>query len=245
MYSTRGCAGGDRQTAAGTFARVVRRATARQNAGMAHITDGDTGHEAAFEARLRDWLRTDAGVSEWRRLARLDEETALVSKFEEGFAPRLHQLLDALPELLDEPVVLAAYSAEVERAAPATPRVDAWDSAMRGLLRDACARLGITEEDNQQAFVRVGVDSVRAILDSVLWTVPSVGEAYAPVDGERAAYLDVVRAFAGRDFFTRNYGLFEEHLVQNHCPGSAYARVMLAQAWRACTGTEPPSSADA
>jgi hypothetical protein len=201
----------------------------------------DTTHEAAFEARLRDWLRTDAGVSEWRRLARLDDDTALVSKFEEGFAPRLHALLDALPEILDERAVLDAYAIEVERAAPGTSRLEAWDRAMRGLLRDACARLGITEEDDQQAFVRVGVDSVRAVLESVLWTGPTVEETYEPAEGERAAYLDLVRAFAGRDFFTRTYGRFEDHLVQNHCPGSAYARVMLAQAWRVCTGTEPPA----
>ena len=197
---------------------------------------------AAIEARLRDWLHADAGVTDWRRLARLDEETVLVSKFEEGFAPRLHALLDALPAILDEDAVLGAYQVEAAASPPGTSRLEVWDRALRGLLRDACARLGITEVDDQQAFVRVGVDSVRAVLESILWTAPTIDDAYAPAEGERAAYLDVLRAFAGRDFFTRTYGQFEGRLVQNHCPGAAYARVMLAQAWRVCTNTEPPTS---
>ncbi len=196
---------------------------------------------AAFEARLRDWLRHDRGIEEWRRLARLDEDTALVSKFQAGFAPQLHALLEALPELIDEDLVLAAYADTAGAASPGTLRVDAWDRAMRSLLERACTRLGIPETADQQAFVRVGVDSVRALLDSILWSAPTVEDAYAPASGEREAYLDVTRAFAGRDFFTRNYGVFEAHLVQNHCPGSAYARVMLAQAWHACTGTAAPT----
>jgi hypothetical protein len=196
---------------------------------------------AAFETRLRDWLEHDIGVTEWRRLARLDEDTALVSKFHAGFAPQLHALLEALPELVDEYAVLAAYAEAARAAPPGTPRVEVWDRAMRALLARACARLGIPENADQQSFVRVGVDSVRALLDSILWTAPTVEDAYAPAAGERAAYLDVTRAFAGRDFFTRNYGRFEDHLVQNHCPGAAYARVMLAHAWRACTGTAPPA----
>jgi hypothetical protein len=179
-------------------------------------------------------------VTEWRRLARLDEETALVSKFAEGFAPRLHALLEALPELLDERAVLDAYAQGVERAAAGTSRLEVWDSAMRALLRDASARLGIPEGDDREAFVRVGVDSVRAVLESILWTAPTVDEAYQPAAGERAACLDVLRVLAGRDLFTRTYGEFEHRLVQNHCPGAAYARVMLAQGWRVCTGTEPP-----
>lgn len=196
----------------------------------------------AFEARLRDWLRRDAGVDEWRRLARLDDEVALISKFEEGFAPQLHALLDALPELLDERSILDAYRESASGAAPGTARLEAWDRAMHALLGRACARLGIPETADQQAFVRAGVDSVRALMESILWTVPTIDDgAYEPASGERDAYLDVTRAFAGRDFFTRTYGIFEGRLVQNHCPGAAYARVMLAQAWLACTDTEPPS----
>ncbi|MCC6238292.1 MAG: hypothetical protein IT299_12085 [Dehalococcoidia bacterium] len=208
------------------------------------MIETDSPAFVAFEARLRDWLHHDRGIEEWRRLARLDEDTALVSKFQAGFAPRLHALLEALPELIDEALVLEAY-ARVAGASPAgTSRVAAWDTAMRELLVTACARLGIPETADQQAFVRVGVDSVGALLDSILWSVPTVEEDYTPGAGECAAYLDVTHAFAGRDFFTRTYGLFEDHLVQNHCPGSAYARVMLAHAWRACTGTPPPTDAE-
>lgn len=195
----------------------------------------------AFETRMRDWLEHEAAVAEWRRLARLDEESALVSKFEEGFAPQLHALLEALPELVDERAVLEAYREAASMAVAGTLRTEAWDRAMRSLLARACVRLGIPETADQQSFVRVGVDSVRALLESVLWTAPTVDEAYEPAPGERAAYLDVTRAFAGRDFFTRTYGLFEDHIVQNHCPGAAYGRVFLAQAWRACTGTPPPT----
>ncbi len=208
------------------------------------MIDPDTPTFAAFEARLRDWLRHDRGIEEWRRLARLDEDTALVSKFHAGFAPQLHALLEALPELIDEAQILASYTAAAATAPAGTSRVDTWATAMRHVLVTACQRLGIPETADQQAFVRVGVDSVRALLDSILWSIPSVEEEYAPSTGERDAYIDVTRAFAGRDFFTRNYGLFEDHLVQNHCPGSAYARVMLAQAWHACTGTPPPIEAD-
>lgn len=192
---------------------------------------------------MRGWLEHEAGVAEWRRLARLDEHAALVSKFEEGFAPQLHALLEALPELVDERAVLEAYGEAASAASPGTLRTEAWDRAMRSLLARACVRLGIPETADQQSFVRVGVDSVRALLESVLWTSPAVDEAYVPAPGERAAYLDVTRAFAGRDFFTRTYGLFEDHIVQNHCPGAAYGRVFLAQAWLACTGTPPPSEA--
>jgi hypothetical protein len=209
------------------------------------MTAPTTEAYAAFEARLRDWLVHDIGVAEWRRLARLDDESALVSKFPPGFAPQLHRLLEALPELLDEATVLAAYDEAAAAAAPGTTRVEAWDRALSALLARACMRLGIPESADQRAFVRVGVDSVRALLESILWTGPTLGEAYTPAPGERAAYLDVTRAFAGRDFFTRTYGLFEGRLVQNHCPGAAYARVMLAHAWRACTGTPPPSEAGA
>ncbi|MFN8638513.1 MAG: hypothetical protein U0360_03440 [Dehalococcoidia bacterium] len=192
---------------------------------------------------MRNWLEREVGVAEWRRLARLDEDSALVSKFQEGFAPQLHALLEALPELVDESAVLEAYGEAASTAAPGTLRTEAWARAMHSLLARACVRLGIPETADQQSFVRVGVDSVRALLESVLWTSPAVDEAYVPAPGERAAYLDITRAFAGRDFFTRNYGIFEDHIVQNHCPGAAYGRVFLAQAWRACTGTPAPLEA--
>lgn len=205
-------------------------------------SEGSEGAEAhaAFEGRLRAWLRDALGIVEYRRLARLDDETALVSKFEAGFAPALHSILDRLPQLLDEDTVARAYAAASSAAGAGELRVDAWDRAMRRLLVAACELEGI-DEDNQQAFVRVGVDSVRAVLDSVLWTAPTVDdEHYTPARGEQSAYLDATRHLAGRDLWTRTYGEFEERLVQNHCPGAAYARVMLEQGWRVCTGTPVP-----
>ena len=60
-----------------------------------------------FETALLDWLRGPRGIEEPRRLVRVDEEEALVSKFEPGFAQRLHELLRLVPNLFDEATVVA------------------------------------------------------------------------------------------------------------------------------------------
>jgi hypothetical protein len=197
--------------------------------------------DAAFEQRLLAWLQHDAGVPDARRVSRLDEETVLISKTEPGLATELHELMEQLPELVSERAVLAAYAREALQAAPGTTRLEVWDRALRELLRTSAEKRGIADAV-QQAQVRVGIDSVRAVMESVLWTNPRVDDAeYAPAAAERAAYLDAMRRLAGHDFFTRYYGAFEGRAVLNHCPGAAYARVMAAQAWLACTGEPPPT----
>lgn len=195
--------------------------------------------DAGFEARLLRWLRAEAGVEEPRRIVRVDEHGVLLSKFEPGFASRLHELLAQLPELFDEASVVARYQAEAAASPPGRGRVETWHGAMHAALREAGERHAIP--DLRQAEVRTGIDSVRAVLEAVLWSAPAVDAEYAPLPGEVEAYLDGLNSLAeGRDLFTRYYGSFEDRPVRNHCPGASTARLMLAHAWRACTGTPPP-----
>ena len=194
---------------------------------------------ASLEARLLAWLRDAIGLEEGRRVARVDAGVVLVSKFEPGFAPQLHELLDELPELFDPDEVERAYRRCAAESAPAEPRVAVWGSALHSLLATLGAQRGI--DDGRRALVHVGIDSVQAVLDSVLWSRPTAGDDYAPLSGERAAYRDATRQLdPGRELFTRYYGTFEGRRVENHCPGAAFARVMLAHAWSVCTGTPPP-----
>lgn len=173
-------------------------------------------------------------------MVRADEHGVLLSKFEPGFASRLHELLALLPELFDEASVLAQYEAVAAFAPPGSGRVAAWRRAMHAALRLAGDRHEIP--DLRQAEVRTGIDSVAAVLEGVLWSIPTVDTPYQPLPGEVNAYLDALDALAdGRNLFTRYYGTFEGHAVRSHCPGAAHARLMLAHAWRACTGTPPPA----
>ncbi len=193
-----------------------------------------------FEPALLDWLRTERGIEESRRLVRVDETEALVSKFEPGFAARLHELLRRVPDLFDE----AAVVANTERTMASMPeesRVTAWHTAMHQALAEAGERHAVA--DLRLAEVRTGVDSVRAVLEAVLWSEPICGDEYVPEPGEIQAYLEGLEALEdGRDIFTRYYGTFDGRAVRNHCPGAAFARVLLSQAWRAVTGTAAPSA---
>jgi hypothetical protein len=199
------------------------------------------GVDAAFERRLLAWLHEDLGIPDVRRIARLDDDEVLISKTDAGLAPALHALMDRLPELIDEASALEAYGREAAAADPGTSRLECWDRAMRSLVRRVCEARGIG--DDGQALVRVGLDSVRAVMESVLWTEPKVDDgAYSVRRAERAAYLDATRKMAGHDLFTRHYGGFEGRGVVNHCPGSTYARLIAAQAWRVCTGEAAPEA---
>lgn len=191
-----------------------------------------------FERALLHWLREGRGVEEPRRLVRVDAEEALISKFEPGFAAGLHELLRLAPDLFDEATVVANTERAMEDA-PGESRTGAWHTAMQSAL----ARAGLQHRvpDLRLAEVRAGIDSVRAILDVVLWSDPRCGETYAPQPSEVAAFREAfVELDDGRDVFTRYYGTFEGRAVRNHCPGAAFARVLLAQAWRAITGTPAP-----
>ncbi len=203
---------------------------------MNGIRDGESD---GFERTLLDWLREERGVEEPRRLVRADEEEALISKFEPGFAAGLHDLLRLIPDLFDEATVVA----NTERAmasTPGEPRTGAWHAAMHAALAQAGEGHGVP--DLRLAEVRAGIDSVRAILDVILWSDPRCGEVYEPEPGEVDAYREsFLELEDGRDVFTRYYGTFDGRAVRNHCPGAAFARVLLAQAWRAITGTPAPT----
>lgn len=193
-----------------------------------------------FEQGLLEWLRTSRGIEEPRRLVRVDEAEALVSKFEPGFAARLHELLRLVPDLFDEATVVA-NTERVMAAMPEEPRVSAWHAAMHEALAAAGERHSVA--DLRLAEVRTGVDSVRAVLDAVLWSEPLCGDDYTPEPGEIDAYREGLEALEdGRDIFTRYYGMYEGRAVRNHCPGAAFARVLLAQGWRAVTGTPAPEA---
>ncbi len=94
---------------------------------------------------------------------------------------------------------------------------------------------------DEQAEVRAGIDSVAALLDSILWSGPVAGADYAILPGESDAYVEAVARMDEGAMFTRFYGLFEGRRVENHCPGAQFARLLLAQAWTLCTGCPPPS----
>jgi hypothetical protein len=185
---------------------------------------------------LQRWINDDLGIEGARRLVRDDGREILVSKFDEGFAAGVHDLIALMPELFEESSVIAAYERE---AAHGGIRLDAWHRGMHAMLRAAGDREHIS--DLRQAEVRTGIDSVYAILSTALWTEPQVDDRYAPGTGERTAYLETIETLADdRDLFTRVYGRFEGRTVVNHCPGAAFARVMLAQGWTACTGEPLP-----
>lgn len=192
-----------------------------------------------FAAAVSQWLEREVGVDRPRRVVRASAEEVLVSKFEPGFASQLHRLLDDLPEMFSEPHVVEQYRRMALTLPADTPRVDAWHAAMHAALHEANDRLQV--EDTRLAEVRVGIDSVRAVLEACIWSQPCVGDDYTPRSGEVQAYRDGLAALQDdRDIFTRYYGDFEGVPVRNHCPGAAFARRMLAHGWMAITGTPPP-----
>ncbi len=194
---------------------------------------------ASLELRLNRWLREELGIEEPRRVVRASSERILVSKVAPQFALDLFQLVELTPELFEEGRVVEACEALARDSEPGTARSENWRAALHTLLRDIGTLRGIPDE--RLAEIRVGIDSVFAVLESVLWTHPALSDRYVPDAGELAAYRECVSRF-DRDhgLFTRSYGYFEGRRVENHCPGAALARTLLAHAWRACTGTAAP-----
>lgn len=174
------------------------------------------------------------GVTEPRRIVRRDPERILVSKFEEGFAAHLHDVLDKLPELFETAAVQAEYTA-VSRSGPQLSRSAAWRAAIDQLLVRLAGERGLTALDVTN--VRGGLDSVSALLDSVLWSSPLVSDpSYAPFAGEEDAYRDVLARMEGEaPIFTRVYGMFDGATVVNHCPAAPFGRKLFLQAWAICT----------
>jgi hypothetical protein len=187
------------------------------------------------EEELRSWLRDGLGINEYRRVVRENAETVVVSKFEARFSQELFAVVDALPELLDDECVAAAYrerAAEyIARGEPAL-RTHVWREASEGLLRRLGEQRGITPR--QLEYVLPGIESVQAVLDTVLWSAPTVLDDFAPSPGERQAYEEFLADDSGR-IFTRYYGELAGKRVENYCPGSQFARRFMAQAYAICT----------
>lgn len=176
--------------------------------------------------QFKQWL-VERGVDSPRRIVRETDDAILVSKFEPGFAARLYQALDLIPELFDAPCIEACY--RIQR--PATPRVEAWRLAINALLDDLGTARGLDRD--QLAEIRAGTDSVAALLDSVLWTAPRLGAEWVPSEPERQAYADALaRMDDESSIFTRYYGESDGRRVENHCPGAPVARRLFEQAWR-------------
>jgi hypothetical protein len=197
------------------------------------------GRDRALERRLNAWLRAEVGVETPRRVVREEPGRILVSKFAAGFAQRLHRTLERLPRLFEVETVAAVYR-RLAAARPEAGRVATWRAAALAVLDEGAGPAALTAV--QRAEVRAGIDSVAAVLETVLWSGPRAGDTgYRPLPGEVAAYRDALtRAERAQDLFTRVYGTFEGAAVVNYCPGAPYARALLAQAWTVCTGTAPP-----
>lgn len=195
--------------------------------------------EDDFETAFAAWLREEAGVEEPRRIVRRDGTRILVSKFDEGFAPRLFESLTRVPELLDDAVMRRAYDAASGDAGGT--RVGAWREAASNVLGALAPGRGLGPA--QVAEVQAGVDSVAALLDAALWTAPAPGGKYTPLPAEVAAMAEALAKLEGpSSMFTRHYGTFRGARVENHCPGAHAARALLAQAWNLCTGLALPDT---
>jgi len=133
---------------------------------------------------LNAWLR-EAGIDGPRRIVRTSESVVLVSKFGPGFAQQLLARLETLPQLFDARWTRTAY-VNLAATEPAETRVNTWHRAVLGLLA-ACA----TQQQLESAHVaevEAGIDSVAALLDSVLFTGPLAGSDEPASEAERSAY---------------------------------------------------------
>jgi len=193
---------------------------------------------------LRCWLREEFGIAEYRRIVRDSDNAIVISKFEPGFSQELFATVDLLPELFDDETVAAEYHRLAESHAErpeARLRTAVWREASEGVLNRLCAARGIDEQ--RRMFVLPGIESVQAVMDTILWSAPRVDQKYQPSAGEVQAYEESqVAAMAdlgpgtGHDMFTRFYGALDGRPVENYCPGAQFGRRLVAQAWRICAG---------
>jgi hypothetical protein len=171
-------------------------------------------------------------VEEPRRVVRRTGDTILVSKFDAGFGARLYDAIALLPGVFEDEAVAARYRA-IAAEEPGAERVEAWRRAVRSLLGEREAARTI--DAARRAEIEAGVDSVAALVASVLWSSPVVGDGFVAGAAEHEAYRDALaRMDADHGIFTRYYGTYDGAEVINHCPGAPLARRLVAQAWRIC-----------
>jgi len=128
-----------------------------------------------------------------------------------------------LLEAVNRVPALSAPEALLRLAPPDIGGVRAWRAAAGRALEDAREAGAI--DDAALAAIRVGVDSVEALLASCCWT--DDGRAgWLPSPAEQDALADAsARLAPGRDgLFTRYYGDFEGRPVEAYCPGAPVAR---------------------
>lgn len=189
------------------------------------------------DAVLSAWLREEVGLEEFRRVVRENKTTIVISKFEPDFAPDLFATVDALPELFDDALVTAEYeriAAEHQARGEAPLRTAVWREASESLLERLGDARGI--DAHQRMYVLPGIESVQAVLDTILWTGPTIADTWEPHPGEVQAFNEFECDEMDRDLFTRYYGTLDGRRVENYCPGAQFARRLMAQGWRVCTG---------
>ena len=194
------------------------------------------------DSSFSQWLITEARVSEPRRIVRSDETTVLVSKVESGFAVELHNTLDLLGFKSDDDFKLQVRTHMWEAYPKNMGRVEAWRLSVKDVLLESSKEYSIPVVRLNE--IQIGVDSVAALLDATLWTIPVLGDdAYQPTKGESKAYLENLKALNdGSDIFTRFYGYYAGKAVMNHCPGASFARELLSSGWEICTGVKAPEA---
>ena len=193
---------------------------------------------------LRRWLREEVGLNEYRRVVRQNREVIVISKLEDGFSQELFAIVERLPELFDESAVGREYAELVGahlRVGEVPARTAVWHEAGERLLRRLGAERGIDEP--RLTLVLPGIESVHAVMDTILWSAPTIDDSRGPGPGETAEF-EAFEASQGRreegvrvtrDLFTRYYGSLAGRRVENYCPGAQFARQLVKQAWRICS----------
>ena len=189
---------------------------------------------STHERDLGGWLQ-QRGIEGPRRIVRESADTILVSKFEDGFASALLNRLGQLPALFDPAYQSSRYEAVASEDANLT-RAGAWHRAALDILRTEAHAAGLSPAE--VAEVEAGIDSVAALLDSVLFLGATARSGSAVSLAEQGAYRDALgRMDASQGIFTRSYGLFDGKSVVNHCPGARVARELFTLAWDICSGS--------
>lgn len=188
--------------------------------------------EPISDGRLNAWL-AEAGIDGERRTVRQSDQSMLVSKFPPGFAQALVGRVEGLVELFDDDVVRVAYQGLV-RANPGATRAATWHGASLHVLRELAERVGL--DSRAVAEVEAGIDSVAALLDTVLFMAEPASSDVAVTVPEARAYEEALaKLHADAPLFTRQYGVLDGKTVVNHCPGSRFARLLFEQGWRICS----------